>query len=81
MNQNCRTNADGYDHQAVETKWQKRWQAESSSGAEDFSNRTKKYLLVEFPYPSGDGLHVGHIRSYAAFDALARFYRMRGTTR
>ncbi len=78
MNQNRPTNVEGFDHQVIEAKWQKRWQTETATGAEDFSKRTKKYLLVEFPYPSGDGLHVGHIRSYAAFDALARFYRLKG---
>lgn len=46
--------------------------------AEDFSKKPKRYILIEFPYPSGDGLHVGHVRSYAALDAVARMWRLRG---
>lgn len=67
-----------YDHQAIEKKWQKRWERAKLYQAEDFSKRPKYYLLIEFPYPSGERLHVGHGRSYCAFDALARFKRMQG---
>lgn len=66
-----------YQPDRVEKKWQKAWEKHSPT-AEDFSDRPKRYLLVEFPYPSGDGLHVGHVRSYSAFDALARYSRLRG---
>lgn len=65
-----------YNPQKIEKKWQKKW--ENSHKAEDFSEKPKEYLLVEFPYPSGDGLHVGHCRSFAAMDVLARKKRMEG---
>jgi len=67
-----------YNPQKIEKKWQKKWEKQKLSQAEDFSKKPKKYLLVEFPYPSGDGLHVGHVRSYSALDALARKKRMDG---
>jgi leucyl-tRNA synthetase len=74
-----RADQEGLDYrfEAIEEKWQKRWESEAPK-AEDFSKLPKRYLLVEFPYPSGDGLHVGHVRSYAAFDALARYHRLKG---
>jgi leucyl-tRNA synthetase len=67
-----------YDFSAIERKWQARWDAEQTFRAEDASDRPKFYCLVEFPYPSGDGLHVGHPRSYTALDILARKRRMQG---
>lgn len=67
-----------YDHNAVETKWQKFWVDQKTFAAEDFSQKPKWYTLVEFPYPSGAGLHVGHVRSYAALDAVSRKKRMEG---
>jgi len=68
-----------YNPQKIEKKWQKRWEKDKKlHQAEDFSKKPKKYILVEFPYPSGDGLHVGHVRSYAALDAIARKKRMEG---
>ncbi len=67
-----------YNPQKIEPKWQKRWEKEKLYQAEDFSKKPKKYILVEFPYISGVGLHVGHARSYAALDALARKKRMEG---
>ena len=70
--------APKYDFSAIEKKWQKRWEEESISRAEDFSKKPKFYCLVEFPYPSGEGLHVGHPRSYTALDVLARKRRMEG---
>ncbi len=67
-----------YSPDKIETKWQQRWAKESLYKAVDFSKKPKKYILVEFPYSSGDGLHVGHCRSYSALDALARKKRMEG---
>ncbi len=67
-----------YEPQKIEPKWQKFWEEKGLYKAEDFSKKPKKYLLIEFPYPSGQGLHVGHCRSYSAMDALARKYRMQG---
>jgi len=69
---------DKWNHQEIEKKWQKYWQDNDFYHAEDFSKRPKKYILFEFPYPSGDGLHVGHTRSYSALDAVARKKRMEG---
>jgi len=67
-----------YIPQKIESKWQKFWQEEKLFQAKNFDKKPKKYFLVEFPYPSGDGLHVGHIRSYAALDILSRQKRMQG---
>lgn len=62
----------------VEKKWQKYWEEHNTFKAEDNSEKEKFYYLIEFPYPSGAGLHVGHCRSYTALDALARKKRMMG---
>ncbi|NOZ75703.1 MAG: leucine--tRNA ligase [FCB group bacterium] len=67
-----------YDPKTIEAKWQGRWAEEKTFRAVDFSDKPKYYCLVEFPYPSGDGLHVGHPRSYTALDILARKKRMEG---
>lgn len=67
-----------YDHKKVEKKWQKYWEKNDSYRAEDFSDKPKYYALIEFPYPSGDGLHVGHIRSNTAIDVIARKRRAEG---
>ena len=67
-----------YNPQKIEPKWQKKWEKQKLYQAEDFSKKPKKYLMVEFPYPSGDGLHVGHARSYVSLDTLARKKRMEG---
>lgn len=67
-----------YDHKEIEAKWQKRWAEAEVFKAEDDVSKEKSYLLVEFPYPSGAGLHVGHPRPYTAVDALARKSRMEG---
>lgn len=67
-----------YDHQAIDAKWQKRWaQAQVFAASED-PTREKFYCLIEFPYPSGAGLHIGHPRSYTALDVVARKKRMEG---
>ena len=67
-----------YDPKEIENKWQKEWQKSASHEAQDSSKKPKYYALVEFPYPSGDGLHVGHIRSYTALDIIARKKRREG---
>ena len=67
-----------YNPQEIEPKWQKYWEEHGFYQAEDFSKKPKYYLLIEFPYPSGEGLHVGHVRSYSALDAVARKKRMEG---
>lgn len=67
-----------YDFSEIEKRWQERWEKEKLYRAEDFSKKPKFYCLVEFPYPSGEGLHVGHPRSYTALDVLARKRRMEG---
>ena len=67
-----------YEHQKIEAKWQKFWDKKGIYKAKDFSKMPKFYVLVEFPYPSGEGLHVGHCRSYIALDILARKRRMKG---
>ncbi|MCK8060687.1 MULTISPECIES: leucine--tRNA ligase [unclassified Fusibacter] len=68
-----------YDHRAIEPKWQKRWDDTQVFKAEDSSSEKEKlYLLVEFPYPSGKGLHVGHPRPYTALDVVARKRRFEG---
>ncbi len=72
-------NTMGYNPQQIEPKWQGYWEENGFYKAEDFSKKkTKKYILIEFPYPSGEGLHVGHARSYSALDAVARKKRMEG---
>jgi len=67
-----------YNHHEIEHKWQKRWDETGVFHANDDSNQPKYYCLIEFPYPSGDGLHVGHPRSYTALDVIARKRRMEG---
>ena len=67
-----------YNPSKIEAKWQKIWEKKGFYKAKDFAKSPKFYVLVEFPYPSGDGLHVGHCRSYSALDAVARKKRMDG---
>ena len=66
------------ENKKIEEKWQKYWNEHKSFKAETGSNKKPYYILVEFPYPSGSGLHVGHVRSYTAQDAMARMMRMQG---
>ena len=67
-----------YNHKVVEKKWQKVWDDEKAFAAADDYSKPKYYALVEFPYPSGQGLHVGHPRPYTALDIVARKRRMQG---
>lgn len=62
----------------IEKKWQDYWDAHKTFKAKEDPGRRPYYILVEFPYPSGAGLHVGHVRSYTAQDAMARMMRMQG---
>ena len=70
--------AELYNHREVETKWQKVWDDEKAFKTSDDFTKPKYYALVEFPYPSGQGLHVGHPRPYTALDIVARKRRMQG---
>ena len=67
-----------YNHLEIEKKWQEYWSKHKSFEAITGSSKNPYYILVEFPYPSGAGLHVGHVRSYTAQDAMARMMRMQG---
>ncbi len=67
-----------YNFKEVEKKWQDKWYAEGTFNAKDDYSKKKWYGLIEFPYPSGQGLHVGHPRSYTALDIIARKRRMQG---
>lgn len=67
-----------YNHKVIEPKWQKIWDDEKAFAATDDYSKPKYYALVEFPYPSGQGLHVGHPRPYTALDIVARKRRMQG---
>ncbi|MCM1134004.1 MAG: leucine--tRNA ligase [Clostridium sp.] len=67
-----------YNHREVETKWQKVWDEEKAFKTSEDYSKPKYYALVEFPYPSGQGLHVGHPRPYTALDIVARKRRMQG---
>ena len=70
--------AELYNHKVVEKKWQKVWDDEKAFAATNDFTKPKYYALVEFPYPSGQGLHVGHPRPYTALDIVARKRRMQG---
>jgi leucyl-tRNA synthetase len=67
-----------YDPRVIEPKWQRIWEENGTFYAEDHSSKPKYYALIEFPYPSGEGLHVGHPRSYTALDIIARKRRLQG---
>jgi leucyl-tRNA synthetase len=67
-----------FDHKEIEKKWQKRWAEEGTYKTTDASDKPKAYVLDMFPYPSGDGLHVGHPKGYIATDIYSRYKRMSG---
>ena len=67
-----------YDHKKLEKKWQSNWDKKKIYKATDTSKKAKYYSLIEFPYPSGDGLHVGHPRPYIGMDVISRKRRMEG---
>ncbi len=70
---------DKYDPKKIEAKWQKYWEEHPELfAADDKSEKEKQYILDMFPYPSGDGLHVGHVESYTATDIVSRYLRMNG---
>ena len=67
-----------YDHRTVEPKWQAKWDEVGAFAAQDKSDKPKFYGLVEFPYPSGAGMHVGHIKAYSGLEVISRKRRMQG---
>ena len=67
-----------YDFNRIDKKWQDRWEKERAFCAEDYSSKPKVYGLVEFPYPSGAGMHVGHIKAYSGLEVVSRKRRMQG---
>lgn len=67
-----------YDHNKIEKKWQKEWEKKKFYRASESSKNPKSYVLDMFPYPSGDGLHLGHVENYTATDIYARYKRMNG---
>lgn len=67
-----------YNPKEIEKKWQDRWFASDIYKAKDFGSKPKYYLLAEFPYPSGDSMHIGHARNYTEMDSVARLRRMLG---
>ena len=73
MNQNNK-----YDHREIESKWQKKWDERKAFKVDIDSSKLKYYVLDMFPYPSGDGLHVGHVAGYTATDIIARYKRQKG---
>ena len=67
-----------YNHKKIEKKWQDAWEAKGMYCADENSDKTKKYVLDMFPYPSGDGLHLGHVENYTATCVYSRYLRMKG---
>jgi leucyl-tRNA synthetase len=67
-----------YNPQEIEAKWQARWENEKTYAARDFDGDNKIYTSEMWPYPSGAGLHVGHVRNFTIVDVIARFYRQLG---
>ena len=66
-----------YDFRSIEKKWQDYWDLHQTFKTVEVPGKPKCYILDMFPYPSGDGLHVGHVEGYTATDIYARFQRMR----
>ena len=73
-----RSNQTSFNHREIEKVWQKKWEENKLYYASDASDKKKFYQLIEFPYPSGAGLHVGHVRSWTGMDAYSRKKRMEG---
>ena len=71
-------NSAGYDFKSIEERWKKLWYDNNIYKAVDFSPKEKKYILAEFPYPSGRSVHVGHMMRYTMPDMYSRYLRMRG---
>ena len=67
-----------HDFNTIESKWQAKWDEAKLFEAKDFSDKPKYYTLVEFPYPSGHGMHVGHIKAYSGLEVVSRKRRMQG---
>ncbi len=67
-----------YNFSEIDKKWQARWEEEKAFEAKDYSDKKKFYSLVEFPYPSGAGMHVGHIKAYSGLEVISRKRRMEG---
>ena len=67
-----------YNPEKIERKWQRYWETKKFYNAKDKAPKEKKYVLIEFPYPSGEGLHMGHLRPYVAGDTYSRYQRMNG---
>ena len=76
----CRVNRnyEKYNHEKIERKWQRYWSAKKIYKTKEGGKKPKCYVLDMFPYPSGEGLHVGHPRGYIATDVYSRFKRMNG---
>ena len=78
MNEKFKLEKSEYKHEQVEFKWMERWYRDNLYRADDNSKKPKWYVLDMYPYPSGEGLHVGHVEGYSASDIVARFKRMNG---